>query len=232
MSAANETSAPPPVTPRWQRLKKLAGNRPWLGSCVAAVLAWAATVWSANGQGSGDLLAAALAFSAFTVLVSLGRCWSSAWGRAMRTCRFRRPSRWPGAAAMIVMDGNNAMLVPGLLAATAVGAGVGLFNFALIRLLRIPPIIATLAASLIVMSVAINFGRGLKVKPPALFSDLMAQRLLGMPLVAMVALVVTVLIAVMLERTVLGARLRRWARTGARRNWRACAWNARGCWPT
>jgi ribose transport system permease protein len=204
MSAMNETLAPPPVTPRWQRLKKLAGNRPWLGSCVAAVLAWAATVWSANGQGSGDLLAAALAFSAFTVLVSLGQMLVISVGPGNADLSIPSTIALAGAAAMIVMDGNNAMLVPGLLAATAVGAGVGLFNFALIRLLRIPPIIATLAASLIVMSVAINFGRGLKVKPPALFSDLMAQRILGVPLVAMVALVVTVLIALMLERTVLG----------------------------
>ncbi|MDP9895781.1 ribose transport system permease protein [Variovorax boronicumulans] len=205
MSAADERITAPATTtaaaPRW---KRLAGNRPWLGSCVAAVLAWAATVWSGHGQGSGDLLTAALAFSAFTVLVSLGQMLVISVGPGNADLSIPSTIALSGAAAMIVMDGSNAMLVPGLLAATGVGVGVGLFNFGLIRLLRIPPIIATLAASLIVMSVAINVGRGLKVKPPALFSDLMAQRVLGIPLVAIGALVVTVLVALMLERTVLG----------------------------
>jgi len=190
--------------PRWKRLTRLAANRPWLGSAVAAVLAWAATVWSAGGQGSGDLLSAALAFSAFTVLVSLGQMLVISVGPGNADLSIPSTIALSGAVAMVVMNGNDAMLVPGLLAATAVGMAVGLFNFGLIRLLRIPPIIATLAASLIVMSVAINFGRGLKVKPPALFSDLMALRVLGLPLVALVALAVTVLVAVMLECTALG----------------------------
>jgi len=206
MSAAdNSMAAPVPATvataPRWKRLVR---NRPWLGSCVAAVLAWAATVWTGHGQGSGELLAAALAFSAFTVLVSLGQMLVISVGPGNADLSIPSTIALSGAAAMVVMDGNNAMLLPGLLVATAVGAGVGLFNFGLIRLLRIPPIIATLAASLIVMSVAINFGRGLKVKPPALFSDLMAQRILGVPLVALLAIAVTLLVALMLERTALG----------------------------
>lgn len=206
MSAAdNSMAAPVPATvataSRWKRLVR---NRPWLGSCVAAVLAWAATVWTGHGQGSGELLAAALAFSAFTVLVSLGQMLVISVGPGNADLSIPSTIALSGAAAMVVMDGNNAMLLPGLMAATAVGAGVGLFNFGLIRLLRIPPIIATLAASLIVMSVAINFGRGLKVKPPALFSDLMAQRVLGVPLVALLAIAVTLLVALMLERTALG----------------------------
>jgi ribose transport system permease protein len=96
------------------------------------------------------------------------------------------------------------MIVPGLLAAISAGVGVGLFNFALIRLLRIPPIIATLSGSMIVMSLAISVGRGLKIKPPPLFSDMLALRLLGIPLVALVALAISVAVWVMIERSVLG----------------------------
>lgn len=181
-----------------------ARNRPWLGSCVAALLAWGATQWSGDAGGSGGLLTAALAFSAFTVLVSLGQMLVISVGPGNADLSIPSTIALSGAAAMIVMNGDNAMLVPGLLAATVVGMAVGVFNFGLIRVLRIPPIIATLAASLIVMSVAINVGRGLKVKPPPLFSDLMAMRVVGVPLVALVALAVTLAIALMLERTVLG----------------------------
>lgn len=184
--------------------RRWGAGRPWLGSCVAAVLAWAATVFSGQGHGSGDLLTAALTFSAFTVLVSLGQMLVISVGPGNADLSIPSTIALSGAVAMIVMDGNNAMLLPGLLAAVLVGVAVGVFNFGLIRVLNIPPIIATLAGSLIVMSVAISIGRGLKIKPPPLFSDLMALRLLGLPLLAMLALLVTVGIAIMLQRTELG----------------------------
>lgn len=184
--------------------RRWGAGRPWLGSCVAAVLAWAVTVFSGQGHGSGDLLTAALTFSAFTVLVSLGQMLVISVGPGNADLSIPSAIALSGAVAMIVMDGNNAMLLPGLLAAVLVGVAVGVFNFGLIRVLNIPPIIATLAGSLIVMSVAISIGRGLKIKPPPLFSDLMALRLLGLPLLALLALLVTVGIAVMLRRSVLG----------------------------
>ena len=186
---------------KWQRWR---AGRPWLGSCLAAVLAWAATVFSGQGQGSGELLTVALTFSAFTVLVSLGQMLVISVGPGNADLSIPSSIALSGAVAMLVMDGNNALIVPGILAAVLVGALVGVFNFSLIRVLSIPPIIATLAGSLIVMSVAISIGRGLKIKPPPLFSDFMAMRLFGIPLLAVVVLAVSIAIALMLERTVLG----------------------------
>ena len=147
-----------------------AHGKPWLGSCVAAVLAWAATVFSGHGHGAGDLVTVALSFSAFTILVPLGQMLviSAGPGNALSIPSVIALS---GAVLMIVM-GRDAMIVPGLLAAVGAGVAVGAANHGLIRLLRIAPTIATLAASLIVMSVAINVGRGLKIKPPPLFAEL------------------------------------------------------------
>jgi ribose transport system permease protein len=179
-------------------------HRPWLGSVVAAVLAWAATVVSGHGQGSGDLLTVALSFSAFTILVSLGQMLVISVGPGNADLSIPSAIALSGAVAMIVMNGDNTMIVPGVLAAVAVGMAVGAANFGLIRLLRIPPIIATLAGSLIVMSIAINVGRGLKIKPPPVFADLTTLRLAGIPLVALVALAASLCIALMLQRTLLG----------------------------
>ena len=181
-----------------------AHGKPWLGSCVAAVLAWAATVFSGHGQGAGDLLTVALSFSAFTILVSLGQMLVISVGPGNADLSIPSAIALSGAVAMIVMDGRDAMIVPGLLAAVLAGLAVGAANHGLIRLLRIPPIIATLAASLIVMSVAINVGRGLKIKPPPLFAELTTLRLLGIPLIALLALAASLGIALMLQRTVLG----------------------------
>jgi len=111
------------------------------------------------------------------------------------------------AVSMLVMNGSDAMVLPGLLAAIGVGAAVGLVNFGLIHLLRIPPIIATLANSLMVMSVAISFGRGLKIKPPPIFIELVTMRIGGIPLLAMLALVVSLLVWLVVERTAFGRSL-------------------------
>jgi ribose transport system permease protein len=179
-------------------------NRPWLGSCIAAVLAWGATVATGHGQGAGDLITVALSFSAFTILVSLGQMLVISVGPGNADLSIPSSIALSGAVAMIVMNGDNAMIVPGVLAAVAVGFLVGAANFGLIRLLHIPPIIATLAGSLIVMSIAINVGRGLKIKPPPVFADLTTLRLLGIPLIAVVALAASIWIALMLQRTLLG----------------------------
>lgn len=181
--------------------------RPWLGSWIAAALAWAATVAVGQGHGSTELLSAALSFGAFTVLVSLGQMLVVTAGPGNADLAIPSAIALSSAVGMIVMNGSDAMIVPGLAAGIAVGAAVGLFNFGLIRLLRIPPIIATLSGSLIVMSVAISVGRGLKIKPPPAFSELVAMRVIGVPLVAVVALAATIAVWLLVERTVLGRSL-------------------------
>jgi ribose transport system permease protein len=60
------------------------------------------------------------------------------------------------AVAMKVTNGSDAMIAAGLVASPASGVGVGIANYLLIWLLRIPPIIATLSASFIVQSVGIS----------------------------------------------------------------------------
>ena len=206
LDAAAAPATPVAATPcgRLAHWRELAQARPWLGSWVAAVLAWGVTAATGQGHGGSELLATALTFSAFTVLVSLGQMLVISVGPGNTDLSIPSTIALSGAVAMIVMNGSDAMTVPGLLAATAVGVGVGMFNFALIWALRIPPIIATLADSLIVMSVAINVGRGLKVKPPPQFAELATLRWWGLPLMAVAALLVTGLIALMLERSTLG----------------------------
>jgi ribose/xylose/arabinose/galactoside ABC-type transport system permease subunit len=58
------------------------------------------------------------------------------------------------------MAANDHSIVIGILAVIATGALIGLFNYLLIRSLRIPPIIATLSSSFVLQSFAISLGRG------------------------------------------------------------------------
>ena len=185
-------------------LRARLGGAPWLWSFVGAVAAWGATLVASHGQGGGQILTAAFSFSAFTVLVSLGQMLVITTGPGNVDLSIPSIIALAGAVAMLVMNERPEMIVPGLLAAVAAGTAVGAFNYGLIRLLRIPPIIATLSSSLIVTSVAITVGRGLKIKPPQLFADTVSAKFAGVPLLAVLALVIAVVVAFVLERTVYG----------------------------
>ena len=185
-------------------LRARIGAAPWLWSFVGAVAAWLATLAAAHGRGGGEILTAAFTFSSFTVLVSLGQMLVITTGPGNVDLSIPSVIALSGAVAMLVMNEQTGMILPGLLAAVAAGALVGAANYALIRFLRIPPIIATLSSSLIVTSVAITVGRGLRIKPPDAFAAIVGVRFAGVPLLAVLALAVAVLVAVALERTVYG----------------------------
>jgi ribose transport system permease protein len=74
----------------------------------------------------------------------------------------------------------------------------------LIRLLRIPPIIATLSASFVIQSIGISYGRGLQVKPPPGFAAAMSDQVGGISLLAMAAALFSVLIGLLAHRTAFG----------------------------
>ncbi|MDX7951220.1 ABC transporter permease [Lichenihabitans sp. Uapishka_5] len=185
-------------------LKARLGGAPWLWSFLGAAAAWGATLIAAHGQGGGQILTAAFTFSAFTVLVSLGQMLVITTGPGNVDLSIPSVIALSGAVAMLTMNERPEMMLPGLVAAIAAGAAVGIANYGLIRLLRIPPIIATLSSSLVVTSIAITVGRGLTVKPPQLFADLVSFRFAGIPLLAVVALAAAVVVALTLERTVYG----------------------------
>ncbi len=178
--------------------------QPALWSWLAALAVWLVTIAVAHGQGAGDILTAALTFSAFTVLVSLGQMLVITTGPGNVDLSIPSTIALSSAVSMLVMNENAAMIAPGLLAAIVGGVLVGCFNYGLIRLLSIPPIIATLSSSLIVMSVAISNGRGLKIKPPQWFGDAVSAHPFGLPLLAFVALAMALLVDFVLRRTVYG----------------------------
>ena len=71
-------------------------------------------------------------------------------------------------------------------------------------MLRIPPIIATLSA-FIIQSIDINsYGRGLQIKPPTGFADFTNLQFLGVPVLAILTVLFTVVASTALTRTVYG----------------------------
>ncbi len=186
-----------------KRLSAL-GEKPWIWSFVAAALVWAATMTFTRGQGGGELLSAALTFATFFVIVGIGQMFVITLGPGNVDLSIPATITLAGSVSMKIMDTQDSMIIAGLLVALACGLGVGTFNYALILVLRIPPIIATLSSSFLVQSAAIAYGRGLRIKPPPLLADFTTAQIAGIPVLAIAVVVVAVIMGVVLHRTVYG----------------------------
>lgn len=180
---------------------------PWIWSFGAAALAFGATVALTGGGGAAGLAVAALTFASFSVIVGLGQMAVVTMGPGNVDLSIPAVMTLAGTLALKLMDGRAGWEIAGLAAALGVGATAGVANYALIRLLRIPPIIATLSASFVYQSLAIWSNRGIRIKPPEALADLATGATLGVPNLAWVALGLAVGVGVALGRGTWGRRL-------------------------
>ena len=179
-------------------------QQPWIWSFIAMIAVWLATIAFTRGQGSGEILTAALSFATFTIIIGLGQMMVITTGPGNVDLSIPATITLAGVVAMKIMDTDNARLLIGIAAALGVSFLVGLFNYGLIRLLRIPPIIATLSSSFLILSTAISYGRGIRIKPPPMLADFATATLLGVPLLAFLVLALSIIIALILKRTSYG----------------------------
>ena len=184
-------------------VRSLAG-KPWVWSFLGALGVWLATIAFTGGYGAGGMVTAALSLAVFTVIVGVGQMFVITLGPGNVDLSLPANIGLASAVAMKVMDGNDSMIVVGLLAALACGMAVGAANYLLIWALRIPPIIATLSASFIIQSIDISYGRGLQIKPPPGFADFTNWQILGIPVLAILTVLFTIGAAIALQRMIYG----------------------------
>lgn len=187
-------------------MSALAG-RPWIWSFVAMGLVWLATTLFTGGASAAGLTQAALTFAAFSVIVGLGQMFVISLGPGNVDLSIPANMTLAGTLALKAMGNAEGTLLLGLAVAVGVGLGVGVANYALIRALRIPPIIATLSTSFIFQSTAIWANRGLRIKPPDSLAQFAIGATFGVPNVAWIALGLTLGAWVLLERSLFGRRV-------------------------
>ena len=127
-------------------------RKPWIWSWIAAFAVWFATILVTGGASTFGLSQAALTFAAFSIIVGIGQMFVITLGPGNIDLSVPATMTLAGTVALKLMDVDNGMILPGLLVAVAIGVAVGVGNYALIKALRIPPIIATLSMSFIVQS--------------------------------------------------------------------------------
>jgi ribose transport system permease protein len=178
--------------------------KPWVWSFVAAFGTWLVTILFTGGASTLGLSQAALTFAAFSIIVGLGQMFVVTLGPGNVDLSIPATMTLAGTVALKVMDTQDGAILLGLLVTLGVGIGIGIANYALIKLLRIPPIIATLSSSFIVQSIAIATNRGIRIKPPAVLAEFSIASFLGVPNVAWLALVISVFAWVLLEKGLFG----------------------------
>ncbi|WP_113360154.1 ABC transporter permease [Rhizobium sp. SYY.PMSO] len=181
--------------------------KPWTYGFIVALVMWIATI-AYSGFGSAvPTLSSALVFAAFSVVVGTGQMMVIASGPG--NIDLSMPSVLTLAAylSMSIMHGSNDMILPGLAVTLVVGALAGLANFLAITLLRLPPIIATLAWSFVFQSLAFNLGGEATLKPPAALSAFTFWSIGGLRIMPLVVILLTVAVALILHRSVWGRRL-------------------------
>lgn len=180
------------------------GQQPWIWSFVGAAAVWLATIIFTQGLGGGQIMTAALSFASFTVIVGIGQMLVITTGPGNVDLSIPATITLCGTVAMKVMDEQNSMILPGVVAALAAGAVVGSLNYGLIRFLRIPPIIATLSLAFLVQSTAIAYNRGLRIKPPSLLDDFTTGRTWGVPWIAILTIALAFVMGVVVSRSYYG----------------------------
>lgn len=179
-------------------------RRPWIWSFLATILVFIITVLFTGGASSFGLGQAALTFAAFSVIVGLGQMFVITLGPGNTDLSVPATMTLAGTLSLKYMNGVEGTILMGLGVAILCGLAIGIANYALIKALRIPPIIATLSMSFVVQSTAIWSNRGLRIKPPDSLASFSTSDIGGVPNVAIVALILTILGWLLLEKTIYG----------------------------
>lgn len=182
-------------------------RKPWIWSFVATFGVWLATILFTGGASTVGVTQAALTFAAFSVIVGLGQMFVITLGPGNVDLSIPATMTLAGTVALKTMETNDSLILAGILVALSIGVCIGIVNFALIKLLRIPPIIATLSSSFLIQSTAIWYNRGLRIKPPPALTQFAVGSTAGIPNVALIALLISIGAWVVLEKGIFGRRV-------------------------
>ncbi len=176
----------------------------WFWVFAGAGLIWLILVVVASGRGAGGVLSVALQFATFYVIIGFGQMLVIATGPGNIDLSIPSVMTLAGYLAMGVMGGSDANLLAGIATGIGVGLAAGLGNVILIQVLRIPPMIATLAAGFILDSMAIAYSSGSTAQPAPVLMSFATARVGGIPLIAIAFIIVAALVALVMRRTTFG----------------------------
>ncbi|MET0853290.1 MAG: ABC transporter permease [Microterricola sp.] len=173
----------------------------WGWSLIGVLAVWALIVIVRPGA-PFDPLAQAMTLAPFLVLVALGQMLVITLGPGNIDVSVGTIISM--ASYVSVAVGASVGPVAGILAAVGVGIAAAVCSIVAILLLRVPPIIATLATSLIVSSATLLLADASRHSADAGLREFVNAKILGIPVIALLVLAITVVIALALRHTRFG----------------------------
>lgn len=177
----------------------------WVWSYVGAIVIYVVIMF-ASSDPVGTLMAS-FAFASFFMLVGMGQMFVITLGPGNIDLSIPYTIGLAGFVSMKLMNAMNANIVWGMIAGLLVGAAVGAFNYGLIKLVRIPPMVATLASGFIVQTFSIVFFRGLQIKPPSGLSSFAAAKLGIIPVLFVIVVAIAVVMHIVVTRSPYGRHI-------------------------
>jgi ribose transport system permease protein len=179
----------------------------WVWSALAVLILWLVLSIVTNRFSIASLSGILLSASFLTV-VGIGQMFVVTTGRGNIDLSIPSVVTLSAYLALLTIRGDDANLVVGVPIAIALCLAVGIINGAIVVLLRIPAIIATLATGYMLATATLLSNRamgGFAVSP--LLKYLAGGRVAGVPLMLILALILVVVAALVLRFTVYGRTL-------------------------
>ena len=173
----------------------------WGWSLLGVIGVWLALITMTSGSPLGSL-SQALSLAPFLVLVALGQMLVITLGPGNIDVSVGTVVSM--SAYVSVAVGAEAGPVVGLAAAALAGFAAGLCSVGAILLLRVPPIVATLATSLIVVSATLVLANENRSGVDPGLREFVNAELVGIPVPAVLVALVTVVVALVLRHTMYG----------------------------
>lgn len=185
----------------------LFANNRWIWAFLGASLVWIIIVFISGIHGAFETLSIGLLFATFLVIVGLGQMLVITAGMGNIDLSIPGVMTLAGYLAMGVMNASNMNIWFGLVLGVGVGFVTGSVNITLIRLLKIPPMVTTLATGFILQSVATAYSSHTHAAPPSLLYGFTSHRVCGVSAMTLLFLFITVLTVLWFHRTIGGRTL-------------------------
>lgn len=179
----------------------------WIWSAIGVLILWIVLSLVTSHFSFASLSGVAVSAS-FLLLVSLGQTLVITTGRGNIDLSIPSVLTLSAYLSLIFIHGDNAMIIPGLLAILGIGFVIGAVNAVLVIYLRIPAIIVTLATGYILATgyvIANEHIPGFQIAPA--LQIVAADDLWTVPIIVIIAILGTVATAYVLNKTAYGQSL-------------------------
>jgi ribose transport system permease protein len=178
---------------------------PWTWSFLAAMAVLVLT-YIVSGRGGAQTITLAFTVAPYLVLVGLGQMLVMSAGPGNIDVSVAKVFSLGGLTAIAVSDHTGSWVL-GLGAAVAVGFAMASISVVAILHVRIPPIVATLATSLIASAISLTLAKGFQGSADPILKGFLNWAPFGIPAFALLVLLFTVLVSLFLKWSTWGSQM-------------------------